>query len=167
MANLKGKDGSFLVLFKDSSKKEIFLIFRTDYPIWSVTGGGIEPGETPKKAATRETIEETGFKFKITRKIGIYKYFYKNTYLFEGQYLSGKYKPEFSENIGKWFPVNQIPIDITSATRRKIVDATTSQDQPFVVKIKNELSFISNVGLIFRHPFAFFTFIKKNFHATN
>lgn len=28
---------------------------------WSVPGGAIEPGETPERAAVRETLEETGY----------------------------------------------------------------------------------------------------------
>lgn len=164
MVNLKGKDGSFLVLFKDNLRKEVFMVFRTDYPLWVLTGGGIELGETPKEAAMRETMEETDFKFKLIKLVGKYEYPNKNTFLFEGQYISGTYKPEFKGNIGKWFPVNQLPLDITNATKRKIIDTLSSLEvNPFVKRINNELPFTLNLGLIFRHPLALLKFIRRNF----
>lgn len=163
MANLHGQDGSFLVLFKDSFKKEVFLVFRTDYPLWVLSGGGIEASETPQDAATRETLEETGFNTKVTRFVGTYEYPHKKTYLFEGLYLSGTYKPEFKGNIGKWFPLNCLPLDVTSSTRQKIFDATHHQGKPFHKTISNELPLSNNLLIILRHPLAFIKFIKNNF----
>ncbi len=64
------RNGSTLILFRDNEKKEVFLVFRSDYPVWGTTGGGIEDGETPKQAALRETKEETGFKVKVVRRVG-------------------------------------------------------------------------------------------------
>ena len=51
------QDGAFVILFKDDSRKEVFLVFRSDYPIWVLTGGGIEKGETPEQAAVREALK--------------------------------------------------------------------------------------------------------------
>lgn len=163
MTNLKGQDGSFLVLFKDDSKKEVFLVFRTDYPLWVLTGGGIEPGETPKQAANREAFEETGFKTKIIRQIGQYQYLYKDTYLFEGRYLSGNYKPEFKGNIGKWFFIDRLPADLTNSTKRKIIDTANHKGKPFLKIIKDELPLKDNLHLLIRHPRAFIKFIQNNF----
>jgi len=162
MANLQGQDGSFLVLFKDDLKKEVFMVFRTDYPLWVLSGGGIEPDESPKQAAIRETFEETGFNSQVVRLVGKYKYLHKCTYLFEGRYISGTYKPEFRGNIGKWFSVDHLPLDITSSTRRKISDALCATfDEPFIKTISNELPLIGNLGLILRHPRAFAAFFNK------
>ena len=61
------QNGSTVVLFKDDSRKEVFLVFRSDYPIWVTTGGGAEPDETPEETALREAFEETGFKVKICK----------------------------------------------------------------------------------------------------
>lgn len=168
MVNLRDNDGSFLVLFRDELKKDVFMVFRTDYPLWVLTGGGIEFGETPGKAALREAREETGFKVKLIRYVGKYEYPGKNTYLFEGRYISGIYKPEFEGNIGKWFSVKHLPLDMTNSTRRKIVDAVSFKGKPFVRKIANELPFASNFWLIFRHPLsATYLFFKKcqGFHC--
>ena len=162
MANLRGQDGSFLVLFKDDSKKEVFMILRTDYPLWVLTGGGIEPDESPQQTAIREASEETGFKSQVVRQVGKYEYPYKCTYLFEGRYVSGIYQPEFKGNIGKWFSVDHLPLDITSSTRRKIHDVLHHQDEQFIKTISNELPLIDNLVLILRHPRAFVTFINKS-----
>jgi len=81
-------DGSTVVLFKDDTKKEVFLVFRSDYPIWGTTGGAIEKNETPEEAALREAYEETGFKTKITKYCGTYQLTYNKLHLYEGRIIS-------------------------------------------------------------------------------
>jgi len=49
---------------KEHQRKEVFLVFRSDFPVWVLTGGGIEEGETPQEAAIREAKEETGLDIK-------------------------------------------------------------------------------------------------------
>lgn len=152
------KDGATVVLFKDNAKKEIFLVFRSDYPIWVTTGGAIEKHETPKQAVIREAYEETGFKVKITKYCGVYRIANRNSYLYEGRVLSGKFKPEFPGCKGKWFPVNQLPKDTTDRIRTKIFDAANHQGKPFDKKGKS-LKIKNNLRLILRHPLAFLKFL--------
>jgi 8-oxo-dGTP pyrophosphatase MutT (NUDIX family) len=161
MANIRGQNGSFMVLFKDDSRKEIFLVFRTDYPVWALTGGGIEPDESPKQAAIRESYEETGFVSQVRKQVGKYEFPNKTTYLFEGQYVSGIYKPEYEGNIGKWFFIEHLPSDITSSTRQKIYDTLHHQGYPFTKTIANEIPLHKNIRLILMHPWVFVTFVKK------
>lgn len=163
MVTFGNKNGSFLVLFKDDSRKEVFMIYRTDYPVWVLTGGGIEVGETPEKAAIRETVEETGFETKVVRLVGEYRYPEKNICVFEGRYVSGSYKPEFEGNIGKWFLVDHLPPDITSSTRRMMLDVFADDNGPFIKEVKDELPLIENLVIVFRHPFEFLKFVKRTF----
>ena len=136
MAN---KDGSFIVIFKDDSKKEVFLVFGSDMPIWNLTGGGIEDGETPEEAAVRETFEETGFKIKILYKLGIYNSInvktgevWNRAHLFEGRVVSGTFIPEFDGCKGEWFAVDNLPIAVKPVTKIRIDDTLNFSGTPFV-----------------------------------
>jgi len=161
------RDGAFVVLFRDEAKKEVFLVFRSDWPIWNGTGGGVESGEDSKEAALRETFEETGFKVKMGRKLGVYEDYHpktkeliNNVHLFEGYYVSGVFKPEFPGCKGAWFPVHKLPIDITDKTRQRIVDALAATDTPFRKKsYRSELK--NNLHLLVRHPIAAYKYFNR------
>ena len=151
------KQASFVVLFKDNTQREVFLVLRSDYPIWVTTGGGVEKGESPKEAALREAQEETGFKVKIVRKVGVYSrkqanYVYKS-HLFEGRVISGKFKPEFPGCEGKWFPVNKLPLSVISRTKDVIFDCIKHKSGYFNKKSKR-FSIMDNLHLIRLHPIA-------------
>lgn len=153
------KDGAFLILFRNDQKKEVFLVFRSDYPLWVLTGGGVELGEKPKEAAIREAREETGFKVKLVRKIGRYdlvsqkKRILRKTYLYEGRIISGEFKPEFPGCKGQWFSINHLPPDLTSTTKQMINNAFLFNGRPYVKKAFTEFK-SSDIKLVFRHPFA-------------
>ncbi len=42
---------------------------------WQLPGGGIEAGEHPIEALTREAFEETGWRVHVERKLGVWKQF--------------------------------------------------------------------------------------------
>ena len=44
-------------------------------PEFQLPGGGVDPGEFPLAALIRETLEETGWKVRIERRIGAYRRF--------------------------------------------------------------------------------------------
>lgn len=150
------KDGAFVVLFRDDSKKEVFLVFRSDYPIWGLTGGGIEKGEEPKEAAIREAKEETGFEVKLIKKLGTYEFLNKQrksirkTYLFEGRVVSGEFKPEYPGCKGGWFRVDKLPFETIYRAREKIYD-TLSFKEPFTKIVHKENSF-RDFLILLRHP---------------
>ena len=50
----------------------ILLIRRVDNKYWSTPGGGMEPGESVRQAASREVSEETGINCEVTGLVGIY-----------------------------------------------------------------------------------------------
>ena len=52
---------------------ERFLLARHAHSgLWSLIGGGVEPGEDPADAVDREVFEETGARIRITGVIGAY-----------------------------------------------------------------------------------------------
>lgn len=160
-----GKNGSTVVLFRDGSRREVFLVFRSDYPVWVTTGGGAEHGENPKETALREAFEETGFKVKIVRYVGLYQrksggVEYKS-YLFEGRVLSGEFKPEFPGCKGRWFPVGRLPLSMTDRTREKILDCINYQSGQFE-KEHQPLMLRNNLRLLLLHPIAAVVYIVRN-----
>lgn len=162
------KNGSFVILFRNTLHQEIFLVYRSDYPIWVLTGGGIEKGETPEKAALREAEEETGFKVKLTRKIGVYHILNKQrkttrkTYFFEGRRTDGEFKPEFHGCKGEWFSINNLPVDLTFRTKQKILDAVNFSGKPFIKTITRE-PLLDNYQILLRHPFAAIKYIRDKY----
>lgn len=59
------------VVVRDETDR-LLLIHRTDNDLWSIPGGAMEPGESVRQAAVRETNEETGYDIEITGLVGIY-----------------------------------------------------------------------------------------------
>ncbi|NNU81290.1 NUDIX hydrolase [Halovulum dunhuangense] len=44
-------------------------------PEIQLPGGGIDPGETPLEALHRESLEETGWRLRVVRRMGVYQRF--------------------------------------------------------------------------------------------
>ncbi len=155
------KHGSSLILFKDNSKKEVFLVYRSDYPIWGITGGAMEKGETPLETALREAHEETGFEVKMVRKVGMYKRKTKEgvvkSHLFEGRVVSGRFKPEFPGCRGKWFKVNRLPISMLNHAKEKVKDCIRVYPKEFVKKTEPLTSY-KNFHLLLLHPISMFKY---------
>jgi 8-oxo-dGTP diphosphatase len=60
-------------LVEDPLRKNYFLwVKRHDVPVWVLPGGGIDPGETPEEAVTREVLEESGLIVTVERNAAIY-----------------------------------------------------------------------------------------------
>jgi len=155
----KKRDGSTVILFKNDKKEKVFLVLRSDYPVWVTTGGGIEPGETPQKAAIREAIEETGLKVKLVKKIGMYKGDYIS-HLFEGRVISGTFKPEYPGCRGKWFKVDKLPLSMTDWDKGRIADCLNHKGAIFT-KRNAPLSIRGNFHLLFLHPISTIKYMLK------
>jgi len=102
-------------------EEHILLVRQTyrDRTFWTFPGGGIEPDETPKEAAVRETKEEVNLEVKALRLLyqgprmsgeGTY-------YCYLGQIVRGQVAlgndPELSDDVqelheARWFPVQEV-----------------------------------------------------------
>ncbi|MGK8559572.1 NUDIX hydrolase [Nocardia gipuzkoensis] len=58
--------------FVQDSHGRVLMIHRTDNDLYSIPGGGLEPGETVTEAVVREVYEETGIDVRVTSLIGIF-----------------------------------------------------------------------------------------------
>jgi ADP-ribose pyrophosphatase YjhB (NUDIX family) len=70
-----GREGKIRVgcsaaIINDEGK--VLLTRRFDNGQWCLPSGGMEAGESPVEAATRETFEETGLHVRVKRLVGVY-----------------------------------------------------------------------------------------------
>ncbi|HLD21493.1 MAG TPA: NUDIX domain-containing protein [Patescibacteria group bacterium] len=68
------KAGGVVVRQNGQQETEVYVVHRPRYDDWSLPKGHIDAGETPKKAALREVLEETGFYCEISRSLPDYCY---------------------------------------------------------------------------------------------
>lgn len=126
------RHGGSVVVLPRLSRDKVLLVRQFRYAagrsLWELVAGGIEPGETPARAATRELREETGFRAAAFRPIfqfypspGILT---EKMYLFEATRLQkGVAQPERDErNEAKAF---SLPDLRQMVSQRKIQDGKT------------------------------------------
>lgn len=58
-----------VVIRTKKGKRQILLVHRPAYKDWSLPKGKLDRGETPKQAALREVVEETGFTCAVDKKL--------------------------------------------------------------------------------------------------
>ena len=59
---------------KDGGEKKIAIVHRHKHDDWSLPKGKVDKGETWKKTALREVLEETGFEAKVKKYAGSISY---------------------------------------------------------------------------------------------
>lgn len=69
----------------------ILLARRRDNQLWTIPGGGMEPGETIAQTAVREVKEETGIDVEVVRLVGLY-----SDPLHVVEYSDGEVRQQFS-----------------------------------------------------------------------
>jgi ADP-ribose pyrophosphatase YjhB (NUDIX family) len=88
------------------------LVVRTTYlgPQWMLPGGRVERRESPKAAAERETLEETGLRVRVGRLRAVdARYSQGVSFIFDGEVTGGRLEPQFGEIAeAGWIPRDEI-----------------------------------------------------------
>ena len=104
---------------------KILLVKHTYQPNWYTIGGGVDPGETPRQAMERELKEEVGAT--LSTPLELFSVYYSRNekrddyiifYIGQGCIQEASSSPEIAEQ--QWFPINDLPEDLSPATRRRI-----------------------------------------------
>ncbi|HSX12538.1 MAG TPA: NUDIX hydrolase [Rhabdochlamydiaceae bacterium] len=138
----------------NQERTEILLIKRRDIPVWVLPGGGLEAGETPEKAAARETLEETGFTVAIQRKVAHYSPINRLTHFthfFECAILSGNPTVGVETKEVRFFPLNNLPKQLAPPYPDWIGDAMANHNTVLEKKIESS-SYWNLVKLLIKHP---------------
>lgn len=114
---------------------EVLLVRHTYQKGWATIGGTVDKGESPREALVRELLEEVGvIVLEKPDLFGIYhnKNERRDDYVafyivreFEMQKTA--YSPEIAEK--KWFPLSDLPPDITPSTLKRVEEYLARQEK--------------------------------------
>jgi len=140
------------IVFSDD-RKSVLLIKRRDVPVWVLPGGGIDPGESPERAAVREVEEETGYHVEIVRKVAEYTpkcRLARFTHFYECQILSGT--PSLSDETQgvRFFPLDALPL-LTPPYLDWIEDAAAKNPQ-VIKKVITSVTYLALIKNLILHP---------------
>ena len=118
-------------------RQQVLLLRREVFILWDLPGGAIEKGESPARAAVRETREESGYLIEIERPVG--RYLHQSVYgrgdqlthVFRARVVGGKAKHLGLETTGlRWFSVKAMPRGVQPLQRQMIADALANLPVP-------------------------------------
>ncbi len=117
----------------NEDKTQILLQKREDFRIWTIPGGGLDPGETPAEAAVRETFEETGYHVTVDRFVGKYHRPQMNSirHIYQARVIGGTPITRGPETraVG-WFPLDDLPRSLSKHIHEMIQDALANTTNP-------------------------------------
>lgn len=109
---MKNLQESVITAIFSEDRKKILLIKRRDVPVWVLPGGGVECKEFPEVAALREAKEETGYSFKLVKKIGEYtpvNKLTKLTHFYELEIVEGRATTGSETKAVEFFDLKNLP----------------------------------------------------------
>lgn len=113
------------------SEGKILLTRRTDFQVWCIPGGMVDPHETVAQAGVREVREETGLEVRLTRLVGIYSRPSwsdggSHIVLFIAEQTGGAPKPDpFEVAEIAYFDPDALPERMMIGHQRRILDAAS------------------------------------------
>jgi ADP-ribose pyrophosphatase YjhB (NUDIX family) len=156
----KPKTSAFSIVTKDEGRS-LLLTKRKDVPVWVLPGGGVEPDESPEKAAWREVLEETGITVKIIRCSGHYfpiNRLSHETYVYEATAIHGELKLSDETSEIAYFPLNALPKALFLVHRDWISDWQNSGGAT-ITKHLSQVTYWNMVKYLFKHPLIFLQFL--------
>jgi 8-oxo-dGTP pyrophosphatase MutT (NUDIX family) len=120
-------------------KGDSVLLVRTRYrPFWEFPGGKAERYEAPEVAAIRETKEEARVFIKsFDRKLGTYSHNYLKRRVTIHVYIANEWEeldlwtPNMEISERQFFPLNDLPKDVSPATMKRIGEYMTTPVREF------------------------------------
>lgn len=120
-------------------KGDSILMVKTRYrPYWEFPGGKAEKYEAPEVAAIRETKEEARVFIKsFDRKLGTYAHNYLKRRVTIHVYIADEWEeldlwtPNMEISERQFFPLNDLPKDISPATMKRISEYMTTPPREF------------------------------------
>lgn len=108
--------------------ERVFLIRQTYMPGWQFCGGGVEPGESAELAASREMVEETGYR--PTAPMPLFGLYHNTNSLTNRDHvalflcrdfeIAAAFAPNREIAEAGWFSIDDLPELTGPATRRRI-----------------------------------------------
>ena len=118
--------GAFAIVIDAGSR--VLLCHRTDMDAWNLPGGGRASGETPRRAAVRETYEETGLRVAITRRVGRYRVPDQRViaHTFICKRVGGRLRASAEADRIGWFAQRALPASTLPRHVERIADALSA-----------------------------------------
>jgi ADP-ribose pyrophosphatase YjhB (NUDIX family) len=123
----------------------ILLQRRADSGLWGLPGGHLTPGESVAECATREIMEETGWRVKVIGLLGIYSDPEFQTYIYPDgnvvQFVATVFEALAIEQTGtnddeslctQFFAQDELPKQLVRTSLPQIADALSTAPRPFI-----------------------------------
>lgn len=124
--------GAFGII--EDVRNRILLCHRTDVDLWNLPGGGVEGGESPWAAVTREVLEETGLHIRPVQLPGVYSKPEVNeiVFSFRCNVLSGTIRLNDEADSIEYFALADIPENTSRKQVERMHHALERQDFPIL-----------------------------------